>query len=212
MLNAIANYQIHPEYGVLHQIERQPFNYNADYVNAYDELECDNLSKLRFDTIAQTIGRKPQTVLDVGYANGAFLKYANGQGVFTYGLDVTPVDPPVPTVRVSSFKGFYDVITLFDSLEHLDDIGFVRDLDCGYVVISVPCCKDSDFTPEWFTSWKHRKPNEHLWFFTPATLRQFMTRMGYETIGLSNVEDAMRTPVEDAWNIVTGIFRKKYDN
>lgn len=195
-------------YGVLSQLERQPFDYSEAYVYAYDRFDCSLLSRIRFENVVHAIGRKPTSVLDVGYANGAFLKECIAQGVMAYGLDVAPPDPPIPAVRVSHLRGFYDVITFFDSLEHMDDIGVVKDLDCNYVVISLPCLKDHDYTDAWFDSWKHRKPNEHLWFFTPTTLRSFMAKMGYACIGLSNVEDVVRKPTEPGWNILTGVFQK----
>jgi hypothetical protein len=43
----------------------------------------------------------------------------------------------------------------------MEDIEFVKDLKCHYVCISLPWCHY--FSDEWFETWKHRKPNEHLW-------------------------------------------------
>ena len=61
------------------------------------------------------------------------------------------------------FNQFYDIITFYDSLEHFEEIEFVKKLKCNYICISVPNCHYKN--DEWFRNWKHRKPNEHLWHF-----------------------------------------------
>ena len=45
---------------------------------------------------------------------------------------------------------------------------------------------------EWFESWKHRKPDEHLWHFNRDSLNKFMERMGYVMISSTNIEDTIR--------------------
>ena len=104
-------------------------------------------------------------------------------------------------------KGSYEVITFFDSLEHMENIEFVKDLNVKYACISVPDCHY--FSDEWFDTWKHRKPDEHLWHFNETSLKKFMDRMGYGVINTCNVEDVTRENGQDYTNILTGIFKKR---
>ena len=100
----------------------------------------------------------------------------------------------------------YDVITFFDSLEHFEDIEFVKDLKCRVVCISVPYCHNK--SDEWFENWKHRRPNEHLWHFDKDSLVKFMERMGFVLCSYSNLEDTIRkNPDQEEPNILTCIFR-----
>ena len=98
------------------------------------------------------------------------------------------------------------MITFFDSLEHFEDIEFVKDLKCSYICISVPECHYYD--DEWFENWKHRRPNEHLWHFNHGSLVKFMYRMGYILISGSNIEDTIRKNNKEESNILTCIFAK----
>ena len=66
----------------------------------------------------------------------------------------------------------------------------LKDLNCNYICISLPWCHY--FDDDWFDNWKHRKPDEHLWHFDEKSLQKFMTRMGYETINICNLEDVTR--------------------
>ena len=102
----------------------------------------------------------------------------------------------------------YDVVTFFDSLEHCEDIEFIKDLNTKYILISVPWCHWKEEGDEWFMNWKHRKPNEHLYHFDESSLLKFMKRMGYLSVDLGNYEDVIRKPVDHRKNILTGLFKK----
>lgn len=211
----LPNYHIHPEYGVLTQIERMPFVYDEKYVAGYDALDCQKMSMLRYWKIVEKIGRPITSILDVGYGNAAFLKYAGSQGVQIFGYDVHNHNGLSESQRVPSVKeGFYDVITYFDALEHVEDIGKeIKELaDHHYLVISVPCLRPDENASDWdrwFESWHHRKENEHLWHFTPLMLDIFIRMNGYSLIYMGNPEDEIRqTRERGRWNIMTAIFRK----
>ena len=55
-----------------------------------------------------------------------------------YGYDISTYPIPEGVVCFSFKDKFYEVITFFDSLEHFEDIEFVKDLKCSYVCVSVP--------------------------------------------------------------------------
>lgn len=203
--------------GVIKQtkIFNEIMTYDTDYIDTYERLGelGKQMAYLRLGYILGSLGHKPNTILDVGYGNGDFLRAVNGFGIESYGSDISgfPTPKGVEFVRWHEvFFRHYNVITFFDCLEHFEDISFVEDLSCHYIVISLPCCHyDSD---EWFQNWKHRKPDEHLYHFNGESLTNFMSEMGYMPIRIGSPEDAIRKPVDNKTNILTGIFKKRFND
>lgn len=198
------------ENGVIRQTECNPIQYDQKYVdvryNSYGEL-TNYMSHLRLGYIIGTLGYRPDSILDVGYGNGSFLKTCSQMIPICHGHDVSGVELPEPIKAVDSlFSGHYDVITFFDSLEHFEDIYFLDKLDCNYLCISVPWCHN--FDDEWFENWKHRRPDEHLWHFDAKSLKKSVESQGYEYINHTNVEDCIRKTEFNYPNILTAIFRK----
>ena len=218
------NYELHPEYGVLHQIEHQPFVYTEEYIKAYKNLRMYELSELRWNYITKAIGRNPLSVLDFGYGNGDFLKYCAEKGIKElYGYDVSPVEPPEGVFRIERFedKTFTDLVCMFDSLEHTEDIGkTIKSLPHhNFIVITVPWCRNYNgntsstkkFTNDWFEKWHNRKANgEHLFHFDEDSLVNFMKMMEYEYVHMSCEEDVIRIPRDEnnTPNILVGVFKK----
>ena len=197
------------EDGTVYQIERNPFDYTGSYNDYYSKIKFSTryTSYLRLGYIIGSIGHLPESVLDVGYGAGVFLEACEKEDIDTYGHDISGWPVPQGSTFVEDMKGSYEVITFFDSLEHMEDIEFVKDLNVKYVCISVPDCHY--FSDEWFDTWKHRKPDEHLWHFNESSLKKFMDRMGYDTINTCNVEDITRENGKDYTNILTGVFKKR---
>lgn len=204
----IDNYELDSN-GVLYQVTKTPIKYDEKYSSAYDNYgESTNyMSHLRLGFIVGSIGNVPNSILDVGYGNGSFLKTSRQIVSNCYGYDVSGVNLPDNIGVVDSLFGkHYDVITFFDSLEHFDNIYFLDKLDCDYICISVPWCHN--FNDEWFNKWKHRRPNEHLWHFDEKSLKCFMNSQNYEYINHTNIEDTIRKTEYSYPNILTSIFKK----
>lgn len=208
----IDNYRLTQD-GVIEQINKQPFEYGADYSAAYNNLgELTNyMSHLRLGFLIGSLSsdgfKNIQSLLDVGYGNGSFLSTASMFIPNCFGTDVSESYPlPANCKFVNNLNGYYDVITFFDALEHFHYIDFVKHLNCKYVCITVPLCHNH--TDAWFENWKHRKPNEHLWHFNEASLIAFMKRMGYACINTCCVEDVIRNTQDKQPNILTGVFAK----
>jgi hypothetical protein len=189
----------------------KPFEYGLDYSEAYNQSpykeNSEYISYLRYAYIIGSIGKIPNSVLDVGYGNGGFLSVASNQILNCFGFDISEYPVPSKCMKVDSMTDqFYDVITFFDSLEHFEDISFVKDLKCEYVCISLPWCHN--FSDEWFDRWKHRKPDEHLWHFNKEALISFMFDNGYLFINSCNIEDQIRKSSFNYPNILTAMFKK----
>jgi hypothetical protein len=197
--------------GVIYQITRSPFKYGKEYSSAYNKLgELNNyMSYLRLGYLLGTIGKQPTSILDIGYGNGSFLAAASTVVENCYGSDVSNEYPvPVGTTYVDSiYDNHYEVITMFDVLEHFNDIYDIENLKCDYIFVSMPWCHY--FSDQWFFEWKHRKPDEHLFHFNNESLCSFMNEIGFDALSISNIEDSIRKPIDNTKNILSGIFKKR---
>lgn len=208
MLN---NYSI-DKYGVVHQIERSEFCYNPQYVaSRYNSLGTTNLtyimSHLRLGYIYGAIG-SVSSLLDVGFGNGAFLSVASSTIKKLGGADVFD-NPflPIGCLKVNDITNdHWDVITFFDSLEHYPTLDFVKNLNCNYIVVSLPWCHYPN-DDDWFLNWKHRRPDEHLHHFNDKSLTNFFESCGFQLVTLSNIEDTIRKSQQLEPNILTAIFK-----
>jgi SAM-dependent methyltransferase len=206
-LSKLENYEV-LQSGVVRQITRTPFDYDINYASERYAKTPYTLSYARLGYLISKISRLPSSVLDVGYGTGQFLEVVHSVGIPCFGFDISPTPTPPGILKVSSIlENHYDVITFFDSLEHFEDITFIKKLDCNYIVVSVPSCNHPD-NPEWFFNWKHLRPDEHLWHFSPKALTAFMEESGYSEISQEVVEDAIRKDDRYTPNIITGIYRK----
>jgi 2-polyprenyl-3-methyl-5-hydroxy-6-metoxy-1,4-benzoquinol methylase len=122
-------------------------------------------------------------LLDVGCANGAFVKYAAQMGVQADGLEpnVNMARWARDRTRRSIFttweevEGPYDVVTLHDVFEHAADpkhlLGKIRAVlrPGGLLILDVPDAEHEEFVRAPMLS-HHMKPLEHLWFWDEANL------------------------------------------
>lgn len=203
----IVNYEIDHN-GVIFQKQKEVITYDPAYVSirydSYGELS-NYMAHLRLGFIVGAIGKIPDSVLDVGYGNGAFLNVCTNIITQCYGNDISGYRIPEKCTFVKDIaKEHFDVITFFDSLEHFEDLSFVRNLKCNYICISVPWCHY--YSDEWFERWKHRRPNEHLHHFNKESLVSFMHESGFKLITHNCIEDTIRKG--DPKNILTAIFSR----
>ena len=154
---------------------------------------------------------RSNSILDVGYGNGEFIKTCSKVIPNCYGNDISgyPIPDGIEFIEDIYSKQF-DVTCFFDVLEHFNNIYDIRNLMSEYVVISLPYCHY--ISDDWFADWKHRRPNEHLWHFNGSSLMNFMGELGYKTLDLSNIEDIVRSGADGTANILTGVFVKDIDD
>ena len=191
--------------------EEDLVKYDKEYVkkySKYDQLFNEALNFNRLQTLLQYAS--PDSLLDVGYGDGTFLEKCKKNITNLYGYDVSDVDPPEGVFRVSeeSLQWKYDVVTFFDSLEHVpehDIVPYLRKFDTNCFMISVPWFHSACAYPEWFMNWKHRRENEHLHFFDSFGLISILNEIGYKVAHVSNIEDSIRPSEDDKPNILTVI-------
>ena len=170
------------------------FHRNQDGYNGYEsiaDLRIQTFEKWYRDIIPYCIHK--DTALDIGCAAGYFLDILRGNHWQTEGIEldhrmyklliekgyVIGNDP----LEYFTSLGQYDLITMFDVIEHLPelqkDIAKISSLlsPQGILALSTP---DID-------SWQHRvfrsrwfqfKPIEHLYYFSPVTLKRLAEEHG----------------------------------
>ena len=193
----IPNYEI-DEFGVIHQIERKPFTYDKAYLSYYEDLS-DRTIKLGYQRMGWLLGmlnRIPDSVLEIGYGSGTFIEAAQIAGVQKCGgCDIA--DYPLPE-GVDFFDWdqalatSWELVAMFDVLEHIPDLEFLKTLDAKYIAIAVPYCRWKELGDDWFTHWRMRLPDEHLHHFDPESLSQMMEHYGYKCNNLNTFEDGIR--------------------
>ena len=194
-------------FGVIKQLNPKDVDYSGLYQQRIKDRGHQNnlnMSYLRYGYMVGALGFVPQSLLDVGYGDGAFLEFCS-QKIKCFGNEISGAPIPEGCEFVSDItKGSYQVITFFDSLEHFKSLDFIGDLNCSYIYLSVPCCRyDSD---EWFRDWKHRKPDEHIWHFNTDSIQNLFWYYKYDAINLSFIEDIIRKA--DVPNILSVVFSK----
>jgi hypothetical protein len=198
--------------GVIKQISVKKIDYNYDYSNKYNDYgeKGRSLSYLRFGVLLGAIGKIPESIVDVGYGNGDFLKVCRDSIDTLYGCDISeyPVPDGCTKVKFSEIPAV-EVVCFFDSLEHFDDISIVKELKTDYIFISVPWCHY--VSDKWFEKWYHRRENEHLFHFNEESLVTFFRECGYEPIYVGCFEDIVRKnpSVQPLKNILSGVFKKR---
>lgn len=180
-------------------------HYNAKYItHRYDSYTTtEMMSYLRLGFLKAFVQRG--LLLDVGYGNGSFVKAATKSGFDAYGNDVHGADYGV---REKSLTGheLWDVVTFFDSMEHLPDLMPVRHLAkrAKLILVSFPN-RPKDFPAN--LEWKHYRPGEHLHYFSVCSLSWLLKN--HEPQCVSSFEDAIRGTRNEEANITSVIFHKR---
>ncbi len=206
----LANYTQHGD-GVIEQIKKSVITYDLKYIqDRYDTYKVGsiNISHLRLGFLTGVLGRKPQSITDVGYGNGDFLRLCAEAGIVSFGIEINGYQIPDNVVKIDNFNDA-EVTTFFDTLEHFENIYDPCFLNIGskYLFITVPECHY--FSDEWFNTWKHRRENEHLWHFNKLALTNWASKLGYQLLASSNIEDIIRKPEnKEISNTLSCVFKR----
>ncbi|MFH1999670.1 MAG: class I SAM-dependent methyltransferase [Planctomycetota bacterium] len=159
-----------------------------------------NTFKLR-SLVIESYKQKPGKVLDVGCAAGFFLKVMQDKGWEAHGIEVSETVAEhgrtqlgLENLRTGSIntleempRDYFDVITFWDVIEHLEDPGAA--LKAAYpllkedgVLIVETQNVESAYAYLLGSSWQHYKHEEHLYHFSPITLRMLLSRAGFHIL------------------------------
>lgn len=142
---------------------------------------------------APVSGQSSCSLLDVGIGDGAFLRridefrfWLNAEG-----CDVNPAGVAwlIERGQLSSFEvpGSHDVVTFWDSLEHIRDPRPALAASRNYVIASLPIFTSAEHA----VASKHFKPDEHFWYFTRHGFVEFARAEGFDLVDVRATESAL---------------------
>lgn len=190
--------------GHLWQEKIEPIKYGKEYLKTYAGRPTIELSWVRLAFLY--LYKHDGCILDIGYGDGEFIRQASRAGYMALGYDNHADDIGVMTVK-ELVPGAFDVVTMFDSFEHMPDLDEPFKASPSLFVVTVPWLP-SDVTDESIREWRHYKPNEHLHYFTEKSLISIMSRHGYGMETRKPIEDLIRKNPQSSPNTMTFIFRK----
>jgi SAM-dependent methyltransferase len=142
------------------------------------------------------------SLLDVGCGTGHLLRLARARGYTVGGCDISPWATAYARdagleVRTGTLESLhypshaFDIVTVSHTLEHvphplsfLQEVRRVLAAD-GLLVIAVPNF-GSVMAQTLRTRWAGLLPDQHLWHFTPATLRLLLSHGGFRPLRVSS--------------------------
>lgn len=180
-------------------IKHRSSNY-ASYSRFRDLKIKDFASRLR--SLETVLGSGPKRLLDLGCGEGQALEAAANMGWSADGVEIAheaihkAKAKGLKSVHCSPLEklddlklGQYDVVTLFDVLDHVrEPVRVLRaahgHLRSGGILYLDVCNIDSRYKKIMGRSYTHIIPFEHLTYFGPNTLRSALERAGFTHISI----------------------------
>lgn len=173
-----------------------PKGYN-DYLSMAAAMERTNRARIRG---LRRLAPQARTLLDVGCGPGFFVKHACQSGLRACGLEISQfaarygrerlslliVNGPLDEEHLAQLDGSFDLITLWDVIEHLpapdDALRLLADRLAPGGVLTLSTGDVGSLAARLTgRRWHLFNPPEHLWFFTVPALRRLLARTGLVT-------------------------------
>jgi len=175
-----------------------------------DEEEIKKTFQRRWKSLMRYVpAQRPLRVLDVGCATGIFLTVARDAGAVPFGVERSAYAAEIAQskgipvfqgqLEAASFEtGSFDVITLWDVIEHVvDPLALLQSCaqrlhDGGILVLSTPDA--SSMLARLLGSYwlGFRSVGEHLYFFGHPTMRAYLDKAGFETLAMHGIGKYMK--------------------
>lgn len=206
-----------PEFSELKKIYSQNYfkNSNSNSIGYENYLEDKpNIIKTfekRFKNIEKLYPKKGK-ILDLGCAMGFFLEVAENHGWTPYGVEISNYASDVAKKRFSDkiFNGtleqtcfpnnFFDIITMWDYLEHIPDPSQELTLICqllkkdGVLILSTP---NADSLPHriFRNKWMGYKDQEHLYYFSEKNILTLLEKTGFKVLKIKKIGKYISLPL-----------------
>ncbi len=172
-----------------------------DYIS--DRAKISKTFERRMREIEKRLERKGR-LLDVGCATGFSLEVARKLGWDAHGVELSrfACDYARRDLGVDVFCGrlgeidfepeSFDVITMWDYIEHSPDpAGEINQANRllktgGLLVLTTPNIASVP-ARIWGPRWMGIKQEEHLYYFTPTTIKRLLSQCGFEPVRLSHI-------------------------
>lgn len=183
--------------------------YDKSYLTKYKRYEKTGTGKqlqdFRYHLLRRrSLNGKQLRILDFGCGSGNFVNFCIDQGHIVSGFDINPYGD---YSDIAVLFGTYDVVTFWDSLEHLPDpIKVIKGINAEWIFICTP--STDDYQGADMSFWHHYYPGEHIHYFNKESLLALLTHCGYENIGVDYTESAFRKS-GGSRNIITVSAQKR---
>jgi hypothetical protein len=164
------------------------FSYSDDYLLHYQlyarTKKSDDICRARWAFVASHIALIDKNLLDYGCGAGTFGMWwkEDCPDIYMYDsyfrLDHSFLDVDI------------DIVTLWDSFEHISRLDMLPLIGAKYIFMSLPIVDDVID----IVTWKHFVPHEHLWYFTTKALTRLFRKWGYKLVETSDFESLLRSP------------------
>lgn len=177
----------------------KPQPYDDAYFAKYQDMAESDVGIQLNAFRAQLVSRHAPTddgcipmLLDVGIGDGAFLRSIESFAwLRSFGCDINPAGVAylIERGQLASFNtpGSFDVVTFWDSLEHIRDPRPALAAARKIALVSIPIFTDAAHA---VTS-RHFRPDEHFWYFTRHGFIQFADQEGFDCIDVLATETAL---------------------
>lgn len=206
------------------------------YVNYDIDKEPMKATFNKYIDLFDTHGKPQGKLLDIGAATGFFLSIAKSRGYEVSGVEISDyasniarkrgIDVKTGNLTSSNFPdGFFDVITMFDVLEHIKD-PFAELLEAkkilkkdGLLVINSP--NGQSLMARFLkTKWHLILPPEHLFYFSPKNLSLFLEKSGFKVVYNGHIGKRFtfqyifkmlyKWQKLSIWNFLSNLFSKSF--
>jgi 2-polyprenyl-3-methyl-5-hydroxy-6-metoxy-1,4-benzoquinol methylase len=172
-------------------------------VNRLYKVARDIMLRRKTAMIERFTGLRRGSLLDIGSGTGYFADAMKRSGWQVTGVEISSrareysaktfgieVIDPSEINRLPA--GSFDCITLWHVLEHfVSPFSYMKDISQllrpdGRCIMALPNCSSYD-AAHYGKFWAAWDVPRHLWHFTPATLRMFAEKTGFEVISVSTL-------------------------
>lgn len=193
--------------GIVRQVNPAPFKYTLEYAQA--QSTTIEMSYLRISLLASIMGYDAfaaARVLELGPGAGTLMNTLKKHCASVDGFDVVP-SPHSTVSETDSLRSKWDLLIACDVIEHMPDSESFFDYDFEWAYISIPAMPAD---VEKMSTWRHFKPDQHLWYFTRPDFCRWVERHGYEIKYSGHTEDLIRRRWDDNEpNISNFVIRRK---
>jgi 2-polyprenyl-3-methyl-5-hydroxy-6-metoxy-1,4-benzoquinol methylase len=210
----------------LERTAQDSIDHYDDCYRQADSAECSyfhadrrkDVADLQVGFIRQLLGKCEGRLLDVGAGDGVFVHRALAAGFDAYGIEPSPVGANAASVRCgedrivcglladSATDGKYDVVTLWDVIEHVEDplsvlmAAAAHLRSDGWLIVETGNYQSAERLLAGNSWWAYHP--EHRWYFTPQSMKALFQHAGLNATNIC--EQTLRPNAPTAIN--TSLF------
>jgi len=181
-----------------------PSIYDKSYIIKYKRYENTEIgykiNDLRYNVIRKHVQANNVKLLDYGCGVGSFINLCNSNNIQANGFDINPYGK---YLDVSILFDRYDIVTFWDSIEHLKEPNkIIQGFNPEYLFICTPSTDDFKGDRSELVRWRHYMPTEHVHYFNLNSLSKLLKKNDYKIIEVNYEESKYRAGGGDK-NILT---------